>query len=89
MPILLVQSVVILNLSADTVIRYNRDVLPILADNCFKCHGFDKAQRKAGLRLDLAEGATAELESGARAIVPGKMAESELIGGSSRRKRMI
>ncbi len=61
------------------IVRYNQDVLPILAENCFACHGFDKAKRKAGLRLDLAEGATAELESGARAIVPGKVVESELI----------
>src|SRR5438445_5965957 len=59
--------------------RYNRDVLPILAENCFACHGFDKAKRKAGLRLDSAVGATAELESGARAIVPGKLTESALI----------
>ena len=60
-------------------VRYNRDVLPILAENCFACHGFDKAKRKAGLRLDSAAGATAELESGARAIVPGKAKESALI----------
>ncbi len=46
-------------------VRYNRDVLPILAENCFTCHGFDKARREAGLRLDSAAGATAVLESGA------------------------
>ncbi|HEX3151006.1 MAG TPA: DUF1553 domain-containing protein [Gemmataceae bacterium] len=33
-------------------VRFNRDVLPILADNCFACHGPDSAKRKAGLRLD-------------------------------------
>lgn len=60
-------------------VRFNRDVLPILAENCFACHGFDKAKRKAGLRLDSEAGATAELESGSRAIVPGKVAESALI----------
>jgi hypothetical protein len=60
-------------------VGYNRDVLPILADNCFACHGFDKAKRKAGLRLDSAAGGTAELESGARAIVPGDVVKSELI----------
>ena len=43
-------------------VRYNRDVLPILAENCFACHGFDKARREAGLRLDSAAGATAVLE---------------------------
>ena len=33
-------------------IEYNRDVRPILADNCFACHGPDSASRKADLRLD-------------------------------------
>jgi mono/diheme cytochrome c family protein len=65
--------------SADEPLRYNRDVLPILADNCFACHGFDRAARQAGLRLDDPEGATAVLESGATAIVPGKPDESELM----------
>ena len=31
---------------------YNQDVRPILAENCFSCHGPDSASRKAGLRLD-------------------------------------
>ncbi|MBX7208614.1 MAG: PSD1 and planctomycete cytochrome C domain-containing protein [Verrucomicrobiaceae bacterium] len=62
-----------------SVVRYNRDVLPILADQCFQCHGFDKANRKAGLHLDQREGAMAELESGARAIVPGDVKASALV----------
>lgn len=60
-------------------VRYNRDVEPILAEHCFVCHGFDKGHRKAGLRLDLAAGATEKLESGSQAIVPGKSDESELV----------
>lgn len=60
-------------------VQYNRDVLPILAENCFSCHGFDKGKRKAGLRLDLADAASAVLDSGVRAITPGKVAESALI----------
>ena len=62
-----------------TTVGYNRDVLPILADHCLACHGLDKAHRKAGLRLDLVAGATAQLESGVRAVVAGKPAESALI----------
>jgi hypothetical protein len=51
-------------------IRYDRDVRPILSDRCFHCHGVDPAHRKAGLRLDRAEDATAPRKGGA-AIVPG------------------
>ena len=37
-------------------IQFNRDVRPILADHCFACHGPDKNQRKAELRLDQEQG---------------------------------
>ncbi len=59
--------------AAGEEVRYNRDVLPILAENCFACHGFDPAAREAGLRLDTQEGATET------AIVPGDVQASELI----------
>jgi hypothetical protein len=60
-------------------IDFNRDVIPILSSNCFKCHGPDGENRKSGLRLDRREAAVAPAESGKAAIVPGKPDESELV----------
>jgi hypothetical protein len=57
-------------------IAYNRDVRPILADTCFKCHGFDKNKRKAELRLDVREAALAKIDD-IFPIVPGKPDASE------------
>ena len=60
-------------LSAETI-RFNRDIRPILSENCFQCHGPDHNARQAGLRLDRREDA---IEAGA--IQPGDTANSKLV----------
>ena len=58
-------------------ISFDRDIRPILSDNCFHCHGPDAKKRKAKLRLDLREGALSDL-GGYVAVAPGNPAKSEL-----------
>ncbi len=62
-----------------TQIEFGRDILPILSDRCFQCHGPDEAKRESNLRLDLREDAFAEPDSGEVAIVPGDSGKSPLI----------
>lgn len=65
--------------AAGHTLDFNQDVQPILAANCFSCHGPDPQMRKAGLRLDLEESALKKRPGHPDAIVPGHPEKSELI----------
>ena len=58
-------------------VDFSRDIQPVLAKRCVACHGPDT--QEAGLRLDEQAGATAALDSGEQAIVPGDAAASEIL----------
>ncbi len=64
--------------AAEPPVSFNREVRPILSENCYYCHGTDPNHRKADRRLDTREGALADID-GIKAIVPGKPDESDAI----------
>jgi hypothetical protein len=65
------------NAEDQTPLEYDRDVRPILSENCLPCHGQDPKKRMAGLRLDSFEGATAD-RGGHAALAPGRPEASAL-----------
>lgn len=67
-------ALLILNSWGEEEISFDRDIQPILSENCYYCHGTDPAHREGDLRLDLREVAL-----DADAIVPGKPEKSEMI----------
>ncbi|WP_153558504.1 PSD1 and planctomycete cytochrome C domain-containing protein [Roseimaritima sediminicola] len=58
-------------------VSFSGDVLPVLSDRCFHCHGPDENNREAGLRLDVEQAAKADL-GGYAAITPGDLEDSEV-----------
>jgi hypothetical protein len=59
---------------ADDKVDFSRDILPLLSENCFQCHGPDAKNRKAKLRLDDEQ----NVKNVRGVVVPGKSDESEL-----------
>ncbi len=73
----LILLVIACSLSAEDL-RFNRDIRPILSENCYFCHGQDPKHRESGLRLDVRADATKE-NDGVFAIVPGHPEKSEML----------
>src|SRR3954451_8353170 len=63
---------------SNPALNFTRDVRPILANNCFQCHGPDKDARKADLRLDLRESA-GKIHGGQAVVDSKKVADSEIL----------
>jgi len=64
--------------AAGTALQFNRDIRPILSDNCFQCHGPDSGTRKAGLRLDTREGLFGGTKKEGSMVTPGDPSKSAL-----------
>ena len=65
--------------STPATIRFSREILPLLSDSCFACHGPDEKARKGGLRLDTLSGARGSGKSGKIAVNAGSPDQSEIL----------
>ena len=72
-------SLVLATQADQRTIDFSREILPLLSDACFQCHGPDPKARKGNLRLDVEESAKKYDEGEMAVIAPGKPGESELI----------
>src|SRR4051812_729027 len=59
-------------------VDYARDVLPILSDACYHCHGPDEKARKANLHFDTKDGAY-RVKDGVTVFTPGKDHQTEIV----------
>src|SRR5690242_17838125 len=69
----------LLALTCQAQVKFNRDIRPIMAETCFRCHGPDKSSRMAGMRLDIRDEALKPLRDGAVPIVPGDPDKSAIV----------
>ena len=64
---------------AGDTIDFDREIRPIFSESCYPCHGPDENKRKANLRFDRKDAPFKQLKDGKIAIVPGDLAQSELV----------
>ncbi len=70
---------ILCSVALNAEVSFNRDIRPIMADTCFRCHGHDRSSRKAGMRLDIRDEAIKRNAANAAPIVPGDPEKSLII----------